>query len=305
MLDAGFSSAGISALAADDESDRRFAAWLENGYHGEMEYLYRDRELRRHPSRLFEHATSAICAALNYYTADPPAVDPDDEPGTRRGTVSIYARRGDYHRIVQAMLLDVDARLKSMFPGMRSLACVDTKPVAERTMALRSGIGWLGKNCCVISPAFGSWIFLGVLFTDLALAGGEPQESRCGDCTLCLDACPTGALVEPFLMDARKCISYLTIEKRGSIPGARHGEMGSNIFGCDVCQQVCPYNDVQTVSPRFMSEPACELQSMNLPELAAISNRTFERLTRGSVINRCRPAGMRRNASIALANLSR
>lgn len=303
--DAGFSAAGISDLATVEASDRGFSAWLENGYHGEMAYLQRDRELRRHPSRLLAHAASALCVSLNYYTHSPPASGADSEIEQPRGTFSIYAQRGDYHRIMERALLDVDARLKQLFPEMRSLLCVDTKPVAERTVALQSGVGWLGKNTCVISPAYGSWIFLGVLLTDLVLKSDKPLESQCGDCTLCLDACPTGALVEPFLMDARKCISYLTIEKRGEIPEAQHRGMGSKLFGCDICQQVCPYNAAQTVSPRFMEEPVCELVSMDLRELAVMSNRTFERLTRGSTIRRCRPAGMRRNAGIALENLSR
>ena len=269
-----------------------------------MAYLDRNRELRCHPANLLEPAASALCVALNYFTDVPVSSKEKNAIEPPRGQFSLYAQRGDYHVIMETMLLTVDTRLKQMFPGMRSLLCVDTKPVAERTLALQSGIGWLGKNTCVVSPAFGSWIFLGVLITDLVLRGAELQESRCGDCTLCLDACPTGALVEPYLMDARRCVSYLTIEKRGEISREQHQGMGMSLFGCDICQQVCPYNEAATVSPQFMAESECELVSMDLEKLAKISNRTFERLTRGSTINRCRPAGMRRNAAIALTNLS-
>jgi epoxyqueuosine reductase len=304
-LDAGFSAAGIGDLSAVSQSEHRFSAWLKSGYHGNMHYLSRGQETRRHPTRLLDNARSALCVALNYYTEPHPPVRESGEPESRPGNFSLYSRRGEYHRVMQSLLRDTDERLKQLLPGMRSILCVDTKPVAERSLALGSGIGWLGKNSCVISPVYGSWIFLGVILIDSALKADEPLESQCGDCTLCMDACPAGALVEPATVDARRCISYLTIEKRGDIPSERRRSMGTDLFGCDICQQVCPYNDAAKISERFLAEPECELTSMSLGELSTISNRRFERLTRASTINRCRPAGMRRNASIALENLSR
>lgn len=295
----------ISDLTPVAESERRFDGWLAAGYHGDMAYLARDRHIRRHPRALLDGVSSAICVALNYRTPDERDPRRAADADVTRGRFSILAQRGDYHRIVETMLAEVDAGLKRLVPGMRSLACVDTRPVAERSLAIQSGLGWLGKNTCLFAPGSGSWVVLGVLLTDLRLEGGKPLESRCGDCTLCLDACPTGALAEPYVMDARRCISYLTIEKRGAIePEYRRG-MGTQVFGCDICQQICPFNADVPASARFMQEPVNELVRMNLEDLATISNRRFESLTKGSAINRCRPAGMRRNASIALENLSR
>lgn len=312
-LAAGFSAAGISDLSADEKSDAVFARWLEAGNHGEMSYLSVNKDIRRDPRSLLPSARSALCLALNYY-ADTPQRDDrggrvsgldgrSGAGGPRRGTFSLYARRGDYHSIVGTLLQKLNGMLRERFPRMQSVLCVDTKPVAERTLALQSGVGWLGKNACVITPGYGSWIVLGEIITDLALRGDSARESLCGDCTRCIEACPTGALMEPFIVDARRCISYLTIEKRGEISPELRPTMGESVFGCDRCQQACPYNDAAQSSRIFMEQPECGLVSMDLEELAAIGNRRFEELARGSAIRRCRAAGMRRNASIALENL--
>jgi epoxyqueuosine reductase len=302
--DAGFTAVGISDLSEVDRSNRLFEKWLEAGKQGTMHYLHENREVRRDVRKLLEGARSAISVALNYYT-DQIEKEAEDTTSSTKGTFSIYSRRGDYHRIVGSMLERVDRKLKEMFPGMRSLVCVDTKPVAERTLALQAGIGWLGKNTCVISPQAGSWIVLGELITDLSLEGDRGLDSLCGECTLCVDSCPTGALDEPFLLDARKCISYLTIESRGDFPEELESRIGRHVFGCDICEQVCPFNEEPKVSRIFMSEEENRLVRMSLDDLAGISNSEFERLTQRSVIGRCRAAGMRRNAKAALKNAER
>jgi epoxyqueuosine reductase len=301
-LAAGFSAAGISDLRAVERSDALFERWLEAGNHGEMSYLSLKKGIRRDPRSMMPGARSALCLALNYFTHDAPG---GEGGGARRGTFARYARRGDYHAIVKTLLQRLDGMLHARFPGMRSVLCVDTKPVAERTLALQSGVGWLGKNTCVIADEYGSWIVLGEIISDLELRGDSPRGSLCGDCTRCIEACPTGALVEPFVLDSRRCISYLTIEKRGEIPASLRPAMGTSLFGCDACQQACPYNGAAQDSRVFLEQEECRLVSMDIDSLAVIDDARFNELARESAILRCRAAGMRRNAAIALENLGR
>ncbi|NIM20219.1 MAG: tRNA epoxyqueuosine(34) reductase QueG [Candidatus Latescibacteria bacterium] len=299
----GFSLVGITDLSPCPESDSAFENWLEAGNHGEMHYLERWKEKHCNPSLLLEDAKSAVCVALNYYTkalARNLALDGSDG----RGIFSIYAHGRDYHDVMGEMLSALSMKLAELFPGWRSVACADTKPVSDRAFAIRSGIAWLGKNTNVISPKYGSWIFLGELITNLEMTPDAPLESLCSDCTLCIDACPAGALGQEYSMDARKCISYLTIEKRGEIPKDFHGAIGLNVFGCDECQRVCPYNAVAVESILFSSEERNRMIDMELQQLAEIGDKDFKKLAVGSVISRCGTEGLRRNAAIALANIA-
>jgi epoxyqueuosine reductase len=216
-----------------------------------------------------------------------------------RGRFSIYVHGEDYHDVMDRMLADLDRRLRAAFPGLQTLACCDTKPVSDRSLALRSGIAWLGKNTNAISPEFGSWVFLGELLTTLDLEPDAPLETLCGKCTRCIDACPTGALDTPFVLDARLCISYLTIEKRGDIDSELATKIGIDVYGCDTCQSVCPFNRVATESVVFHREDMSPLIDMTLDELAAIGDDEFRERTRGSAIRRIKAREMRRNARLA------
>ncbi len=302
--EAGFSLAGIASLEPDPLTSEVFATWLGAGMHADMGYLERHRPLREDATTLLPGARSAICVALNYYhdvERQQRAMDGRDH----RGRFSIYVHGEDYHAVMERMLGDLDRRLRAEFPGTETLACCDTKPVSDRALALRAGIAWLGKNTNVISPEHGSWIFLGELLTTLDLQPDEPLETLCGKCTRCIDACPTGALDTPFVLDARRCISYLTIEKRGEIEPGLASKIGVDVYGCDTCQSVCPFNHVAVESLVFSREKRSPLVDMTLDELAAISDDEFRAHTRESAIRRCKPEGMRRNAGIVKKNVAR
>jgi len=297
--DTGFSLCGIASLAPDPRSTDIYARWIEDGMHGEMGYLARHRPLREDAGKLLRGARSAICVAVNYYQGveqEQRAMDSRDG----RGRFSIYVHGEDYHAVMQRMLADLERRVRDAFPGVGTLACCDIHPVSDRSLAMRAGVAWLGKNTNVISPQFGSWIFLGELLTTLDLAPDAPLETLCAGCTKCIDACPTGALDTPFVLDARRCISYLTIEKRGEIAPELASRIGVDVYGCDTCQSVCPFNRVATESVVFRREERSPLIGMTLDELVAISDDEFREKTRGSAIRRAKAAGIRRNARIAL-----
>lgn len=302
-LDVGFSVVGIADTAPHDSVNQANERWLDRGMHGEMQYLVRHREMRRDVSSLLPGVRSAICVGLNYY--QPVEQEQRSMDGSNgRGRFSVYAQGEDYHVVMERMLVELRIRLEALYPGVNTVVCCDTKPVSDRAMALRAGIAWLGKNTSVISPQFGSWVFLGELLTDLELAPDAPLETLCAQCTRCIDACPTGALGEPFVVNARKCISYLTIEKRGEIPTELRGKIGIDLYGCDTCQSVCPYNCVKQPSAVFSRQDRSPLVDMSLEQLLTISDHDFAGHTRGSPIQRCKPESMRRNAAIVLANIS-
>lgn len=294
-LDVGFSLVGIASLEPDPRSNDAFARWLDAGMHGDMAYLARHRPLREDASALLPGARSAVCVALNYYQ-DVERAQRTMDGSDGRGRFSIYVHGEDYHAVMTRMLAELERRLRLAFPGVSTFACCDTKPISDRSVALRSGIAWLGKNTNVISPEFGSWIFLGEVLTSLELQADEPLETLCGKCTRCIDACPTGALDTPFALDARRCISYLTIEKRGDIDAELASKIGLDVYGCDTCQSVCPFNRVASESLVFHREDRSPLVDMTLDELATISDDEFREKTKGSAIRRAKAEGMRRNA---------
>jgi epoxyqueuosine reductase len=300
-IETGFSVAGIAPVSPHDNANDTYDRWLEAGKHAGMGWLIRHRPTRRDPVRLLDGARSAICVGLNYYQD----VEKKQRDADGRGVFSIYAHGRDYHQVMEEMLDRLAARLEEQFPGIRTLACVDTRPVSDRTMAIRAGIGWLGKNSSVISPGFGSWIFLGELITDLDLAPDMALETLCANCTRCIDACPTGALENPFVVDARLCISYLTIEHRGEIPAQLQPKIGGHLYGCDTCQSVCPFNKVAVQSDHFDRGQGSPLVDKTPGELEKISDEKFRELTAGSAIRRCKPEGMRRNAAIVSGNIAR
>jgi epoxyqueuosine reductase len=309
----GFDLCGVVRVEAFPELEQ-YAEWLEREYAGEMKYLEDPR--RRDLSLVADDLRSVIVCGLLYNTAHPYSVQAAARPqeGEPRGWISRYAWGSDYHQVMWKKLRALEQALRERFPAQfRSRAYADTGPVAERVLAKHAGLGWLGKNTLLLNPALGSWIFLGVILTTLelipTLASAEgPPADLCGHCRQCLDACPTGALVEPYVMDARRCISYLTIELRGSIPQQHREAIGWQVYGCDICQDVCPFNREapRTQNPEFdpRSVDSCvQLLEPSLVWLAGLDEKEFRAQFRGSAIKRTKWRGMVRNACIALGNV--
>ena len=304
--DAGFELAGI-APAGDHREHEFFPAWIAAGHAGEMKYLEaRDEqgELKRGAlARVAPWAKSVIVCAINYNTDHPYSTQVHD---ASRGWISRYAwSREDYHDAVRRRLKQVEAALHSNpFDGeLTTRSYVDTGPIVERIFAKYAGVGWIGKNTCVINQKIGSWLFLGVILTSLELQPDMPAPDRCGTCTRCIDACPTDAILEPYLLDSNRCIAYLTIEKRGIIPDEdlRRG-IGHHVFGCDICQDVCPWNRKAPASSAAEFQPRPALVNPALDWIANISEEEFRDTFRGSPIRRAKRTGLRRNAVIAMGN---
>ncbi|HEX8872714.1 MAG TPA: tRNA epoxyqueuosine(34) reductase QueG, partial [Candidatus Acidoferrum sp.] len=292
---------------------QRFQEWIERGYAGEMRYLEDPR--RQKPELLLENVRSIIVCALNYNTPNPYSTDAAANPENTeaRGWISRYAWGRDYHEVMWAKLNELTAALRERFAEpFVARAYADTGPLAERVFAKHAGLGWLGKNTLLLNESLGSWLFLGAVATSLDLETSlgrteTPPPDLCGNCRQCLDACPTGALVEPYVMDARRCISYLTIELRGSIPQELREPIGWQVYGCDICQDVCPVNhrapaaNLTEFQPRAIT-PKKSLLRPPLEWLASMEPEEFREVFRGSAIKRTKWAGLVRNACIALGN---
>jgi epoxyqueuosine reductase len=324
--EAGFSEAGLVALPYADEARNatRFAEWVQAGRAGSMTYLTRMDEERKHFVRAkvgtpFPWARSAIVCLANYNSAAPRSIAPADR---QAGWIARYAwssrvdgegvrRPSDYHKVLKKRLLALEDRLHQDFGAFEARAYVDTGPVVERSLATAAGLGWTGKNTCLIHPKLGSFGFLAVLLTSMPVQKIEaptapevPLEipDRCGSCTRCIDACPTNALATPYQMDARKCIAYLTIEHKGPIAPELMEGMGRQVFGCDICQDVCPWNRKAPISADPELEPRAGLVNPALEALAAMDEHEFERVFNGSPVRRAGFAGLRRNIAIAMGN---
>jgi epoxyqueuosine reductase len=306
--DAGFDLAGI-APAADTRELEYFPTWIAAGHAGEMKYMEsRDQhgELKRGSlSRVAPWARSVIVCAINYNTDQPHSTQVRDFDC---GWISRYAwSQEDYHEAVLRRLKRVEAALHEAVPqtSLTTRVYVDTGPIVERVFAKYAGIGWVGKNTCIINQKKGSWLFLGVILTSLELQADLPAPDRCGTCTRCIDSCPTDAILAPYELDATRCISYLTIEKRGSIPEELREGIGNHVFGCDICQDVCPWNRKAPIStaPEFSARP--ELVNPALDWLAEMSAEEFRETFRGSPVRRAKFAGLRRNTVIAIGNSRR
>ena len=296
-LGLGFDLAGLATLGPA-ETAGAFADWLRQGHHGGMDYLRRGAELRADTTRPEPGMVSAVVVALDYGGRSP------------SGPIARYARGADYHRVMwdrlDALLDWVRAERGA---EVRGRAYVDTGPILERDLARRAGLGWFGKNTMLIHPRRGSFFFLGALFLDLALTPDAPfAASHCGTCTRCLDACPTQAFVAPGVMDARRCISYLTIEHRGPIPAEFHEAIGDHLYGCDVCQDVCPWN-VRFASPPPATGPLAPRPALASTDAVALAGEfhslepaRYREMTRDSAMARAKLEGLRRNAEVVLAN---
>ena len=305
-LDAGFDLAGIAPVA-DFPELARFPEWIAEGRAGEMKYLEsRDEsgKLRRAEAlnSVFPWARSVIVCAVNYNTAHPRSTEVNN---MGRGWISRYAwSREDYHDSVLRRLREVESKLKEIRrpEQIETRSYVDTGPIVERVYAKYAGIGWQGKNTCIINQKIGSWLFLGVIITSLELTPDLPAPDRCGTCTRCIDACPTHAFVAPHQLDSNKCIAYLTIEKRGAIPEEFREPIGHHVFGCDICQDVCPWNRKAPATDKPEFQPREGLVNPALAWLAEISEEEFREKFRGSPIKRTKRSGLRRNALIAIGN---
>ena len=305
---AGFDLSGI-APAADAPELEHFPAWIAAGHAGEMKYMEARDERgslkRASLARVAPWARSVIVCAINYNTDQPYSTQIHD---STRGWISRYAwGREDYHDAVLRRLKRVEAALREavpadLQPSLTTRSYVDTGPVVERVYAKYSGVGWVGKNTCLINQKKGSWLFLGVILTSLELEPDLPAPDRCGTCTRCIDACPTNAILAPYQLDSNKCISYLTIEKRGSIPEDLRAGMGHHVFGCDICQDVCPWNRKAPASTAPEVQPREGLVNPALAWLAEMSVEEFRETFRGSPVRRTKRAGLRRNAAIAMGN---
>jgi epoxyqueuosine reductase len=315
--DAGFELCGIAPTSHAPELDH-FPEWIAAGRAGEMKYMEaRDDcgDLKRASlARVAPWARSVVVCAINYNTAQPYSTDLNsgDPPNAGRGWISRYAwGHEDYHEAVLRRLRRVEDALRRAAEADASAGStmeiatrsyVDTGPIVERVFAKYAGVGWIGKNTCIINQKKGSWLFLGVILTSLELEPDLPAPDRCGTCTRCIEACPTDALIAPYQLDSNLCISYLTIEKRGEIPEELRAGMGRHVFGCDICQDVCPWNRKApaTSAPEFAPRP--ELVNPALDWLAEINEEEFRTTFRGSPVRRTKRSGLRRNAVIAAGN---
>jgi epoxyqueuosine reductase len=295
----GFDACGI-APAADHPELRFLRDWLDRGYGGTMTYLHRSARRRADVRQVVPSARSVIVTATVYNTDRPYSLDVAD-PGVAQ--ISRYAWGDDYHDVVGARLDALLAWMRERSPDpFDARAYVDTGPVQERVYAQYAGLGWIGKNTCLISPELGSWIFLGEIICSLPLDADAPSLDQCGTCTLCLEACPTHAIVEPGVLDATRCISYLTIEYRGEIAADLRPGIGSRVYGCDVCQDVCPWNAVAPRSHEPAWQPRRQWDQPALADLAAADEDELNAALGGSPMRRAKAQGLRRNVAIALAN---
>lgn len=306
--EAGFELAGVAPVHEFDDFDR-FREWIAAGRAGEMRYMEARNDsgaLKRASLReTLPWVRSVIVCAINYNTEQPYSTQADDP---QRGWIARYAwGQQDYHDAVLNRLRGVESKLRaavgqSQTEDLQTRCYVDTGPLVERVYAKYAGVGWIGKNTCVINQKLGSWLFLGVILTSIELQADLPAPDRCGSCTRCIEACPTDALIGPYQLDANRCISYLTIEKRGAIPEDLRTGMGHEVFGCDICQDVCPWNRKApaTEAPEF--QPREGMVNPALEWLAGMTEEEFREKFRGSAVKRAKRSGLRRNAVIAMGN---
>ena len=296
----GFELVGITP-ATQSETIARYRQWIENGYAGKMGYLERHLPFKMDVRRLLAETKSVISLAMNYYTLDPPKALAEDPA---RGQISRYAWGDDYHDVIRQRLSEfVNFIKQTTETELKTRVCVDTAPIIEREYAQKAGIGWIGKNTNLIHWRSGSWYFLAEVLINIDLESDTvPLRGSCGTCTRCIEACPTDAIIEPNLLDSRLCISYLTIELKESIPKALRPKIGNLIFGCDICQEVCPWNSkaVPTNEPAF--QPRNGSLTPKLLSLIGMTQQEFSRRFKGSPIKRTKRRGFLRNVLVAIGN---
>lgn len=297
----GFDAVGFSAPELGAAAQDGLADYLRRGYHGDMGWLADNSVRRSSPRRLWQETRSVIVVGTNYTPTEDPLARLDRLSRNACGTISVYAQNRDYHDVMKKRLRALSRWMRDAL-GASTRLFVDTAPVMEKPLAQQAGLGWQGKHTNLVSRDFGSWMFLGEIFTDLRLRADEAAEDRCGSCRRCQDVCPTDAFPTPYKLDARRCISYLTIEHKGHIPRALREPIGSRIYGCDDCLAVCPWNKFATAArePDFL--PRIELTAPRLADLSALDDASFRQVFAGSPIKRTGRDRFVRNVLIAIGN---
>ncbi len=302
-LGIGFDLVGFTPADSLPQDEEALRTWLSNGYAGEMGYMARDPSRRSNPKQILPEAKTIICLALNYYSGDHPP--PRDH---LNGRISRYAWGKDYHQVIEEKLDRLEAFLRDeVDPSLKIKRYVDYGPILERAYASRAGLGFIGKNTMLITHELGSWVFLAQLITNLELeydqklSSNHRPFSQCGSCTLCIDACPTGAIIAPFTLDARRCISYLTIENKGEIPVPLQAQMGNWVFGCDICQEVCPYNQQVPVTKNSALTKGTG-PWLDTSAVLSMTEETFKARFQDTPLLRPKHRGMQRNAKVVARN---
>src|SRR5665213_92960 len=295
----GFDLVGIAAADPSAHQDY-FRRWLDNGQAGSMAYLANRFEERTNPAAYLPDARSVICVAMNYQS---PLQDVPPESRATHGKIARYALGVDYHEIIKSRLHELADWIRATVPGAQTRSCVDTAPVMEKELAARAGIGWMGKNTCIIHPQRGSWLLLGEVLTTADLPTDEPLEDHCGSCTRCIDACPTGAITAPHQLDARRCISYLTIEHRGEIAPDLQSKIGDWLYGCDICQDVCPHNHRAPPATDPALAPRFATGGLDVTAVMEWTPKQYRETLRHSAMKRVKLPVLQRNAGIVARNL--
>jgi epoxyqueuosine reductase len=294
----GFHKVGVISARPLEEEAPRLKEWLARGYHGDMSWMARDVEQRLNPRELFPPARSIVVVALNYYTPN------QHQENSATGKVSRYAWGDDYHDVLKTKLESLLAWIREQEPEAAGKICVDIQPTLDKAWAVRGGLGWIGKHSNVITPEYGSWVFLGELLLNLELEpDAEAIEDHCGTCTLCIDACPTHAITEPYVVDSNKCISYATIELRTpELPASLQPHLSGWLYGCDICQDVCPWNrfEAATDERRFAARDGNV--NADLDEVLKLTADSYAERFRGSAMKRAKLSGLQRNARALLSS---
>ena len=318
----GFTAVGVASILASDLPPKvfhhnsgqtshtrsltkqlwnRLTKWLDSHFHGTMTWMERDPERRSNPTKVLPGCKSIIVVGMNYYTNH----DPNESRGA--GRIARYAWGMDYHDLMQTRLKKLETYLHSQNPEAQTRVYVDTGPIMEKAWAQEAGIGWIGKHTNLVSTSHGSWLLLGEILTTQELQPDEPASDLCESCSLCIQTCPTNAIVEPYILDAERCISYLTIEHRGDfgeIPTERQKQIGNRIFGCDDCLDICPFNNNAHATHESAFQPLPWTLHPQLSKLSMLTQDEFKRITKGSPIRRAKYGGFQRNVQAALQNES-
>ena len=296
----GFEKVGIARAERLTDEERRLREWLDRGYQGEMHWLSRDPEKRVNPNALLPAARSVVVVAINYNTAEHHA----EQPGT--GKVSRYAWGDDYHAIISGKLRELLARIRIQAPNVEGKVCVDIQSIMDKAWAVRAGLGWIGKHTNLITQELGSWVFLGELILDIELSyDADVSEDHCGSCTLCIEACPTNAITEPYVLDSNKCISYATIEYRAAdLPDEIGSKLDGWLYGCDICQEICPWNRFEQTTTEKGFHARAGNVNPDLQDILELTPDSYAERFRHSAMKRAKLGGLQRNARQLLANLN-
>ena len=297
--DLGFSKLGIAPATSKQQSKNRLDSWLQKGYHSTMRWMAKRANERGDICNYYPEAKSVISLGLNYFTGNA-------SPHPNVGKISNYAWGDDYHDLIKSRLYNLLSEIKSKYPQINGITCVDTSPIMEKDWAQRAGLGWIGKHTNLITRDYGSWVFLGELLLDVELEYDNPfNDDLCGTCTACLDACPTNAFPEPYVLDSNKCISYLTIEHRGNLPTELGKKLSDWIYGCDICQEICPWNIKFSQNSNENSfSPRENIQERQISQWKKLTKEDFRILFKKSAVKRTKFLGLKRNIDLVSKNNS-